>query len=155
MSINPQRGYALASAIAACLVAGCEATKPAAKPSPAKLAATPAPFVAPNLNSREVLDFNIQNRAGDAASQDPATVAGIRDGQAALEANDPKRAIAAFSRILATDPANVSALWGRANAYWQAADLAKAQADYDGALAHARGNVRLQILAVMSGFHFS
>lgn len=80
---------------------------------------------------------------------------GLRAGQAAFEANQPKRAIEEFSRVLAVDPANAGAFWGRANSYWEGGDNAKAQIDYDLALAHSEGKIRLQILAAESGFHFS
>ena len=155
MPNNRQRGCALAAAVAAFLVAGCEATKPAAKPVSSGPAATPAPFVSSNLSSSDATDFNLQSRPSLPAAPDASVADRLRAGQAAFEANQPKRAIEEFSKALAADPKNVGALWGLANSYWEGGENAKAQANYDAALALAAGKLRLQVLAAESGFHYS
>ncbi len=140
--------------LAAGLLAGCETAKPAARPA-AKLPPTPAPFVAPNLADNGALKFDFQSRSPVAAPEEAPPDAATKAGYAALDAKDYKRSIAEFGRALAADPANASALWGRAYAHWQSADPADAETDFDAAVSHATGARRFEILKNRSDFYFT
>ena len=144
-----QRLHAPAALSLACILAGCGSPPaPRAKPAP-----MPAPFVSPSIMGPGDKGFTILSRPDAApahgAENDAATLAGT----AALRALDYARAISEFTKALAENPTNVTALGGRAYAYSQAQDYPRAQADFDAALACAEPARRTDILVGMAGFH--
>ena len=131
-----------------CLCAGLVAVSASAqRPDPA------APFVAPKLAFQNADAFSLLSRPQGVSVQSPAAAAALAAGTEALKRNDFPAAIVEFTKALAVDPDNAGALWGRAASYANTGENAKAEADFDAALAHATAKLRTEIRVGMSHFH--